>query len=172
MMNVWEAIQQKRAVRHYKNEQIPEDAIMRILNAGRRSQSSKNTQPWHFIAIQDQAMRDRVSQLGNFAEWVKQAPLVIAIVTPNVEADRSNWIAFDIGQAAAYMQLAAQELGIGSVIGRLHRWEQTPEVLGFPEDMRCDVVLGFGYPTEDEQQKPRNPQGRRPLDDIVHWEKW
>ncbi len=51
-MNVSEAIQLKRAVRSFEDEPLPEEATLAILNAGRRAQSSKNMQAWHFIAIQ------------------------------------------------------------------------------------------------------------------------
>ena len=52
-MAVSELIRTKRAVRQFTAEPLPEEAIRSILNAGRRAQSSKNTQPWHFIAIRD-----------------------------------------------------------------------------------------------------------------------
>ncbi len=55
-MDVLEAINQKRAVRQFKAEKLPEEAVQTILNAGRRAQSAKNVQPWQFIAVQDPAM--------------------------------------------------------------------------------------------------------------------
>ncbi|MBN2147484.1 MAG: nitroreductase family protein [Anaerolineales bacterium] len=54
-MNVSEAIRLKRAVRKFTDQPLPEEVILAILNAGRRAQSSMNTQPWHFIAITDKA---------------------------------------------------------------------------------------------------------------------
>jgi nitroreductase len=50
-MSVFELIRTKRAVRQFTDEPLPDEAVHSILNAGRRAQSSKNTQPWHFIAI-------------------------------------------------------------------------------------------------------------------------
>ena len=49
-MNVSDAIRLKRAVRKFQDKPLPEDVIQAILNAGRRSQSSKNEQTWQFIA--------------------------------------------------------------------------------------------------------------------------
>ncbi len=54
-MTVSEVIRTKRAVRQFSDEPLSEEAIRTILMAGRRAQSSKNTQLWHFIAIRDQA---------------------------------------------------------------------------------------------------------------------
>ena len=50
-MNVSDAIRLKRAVRKFTDQPLPEETILAILNAGRRAQSSKNTQPWHFYVI-------------------------------------------------------------------------------------------------------------------------
>ena len=50
-MTVSELIRTKRAVRQFTDEPLSEEAIRSILHAGRRAQSSKNTQPWYFIAI-------------------------------------------------------------------------------------------------------------------------
>lgn len=170
-MNVWDAIQTKRAVRHFTDEPLDQEALLRILNAGRRSQSSKNTQPWHFVVIQDRATLEALAKTGDFLWPVARAAACIALVTPDVAAAEANWIAFDIGQVAAYMQLAAQEIGVGSVIGAVFEPEQVKSLLGLPEDRRVDVVLSFGYPTE-QAQRPLQGPGRRPLTDIVHWERW
>lgn len=171
-MDVWQAIQSKRAVRKYTSDPLPEDAIQRILNAGRRAQSSKNTQPWHFIVVRDRDRMTRLAALGTYLQHVPDAAMLVCIATRSVEPERANWVSFDVGQCAAYMQLAAQELGIGSVVGRFHQWRDVPAVLHLPDDMRCDVVIAFGYPAPEEQARPRNPAGRRPLDDIVHRETW
>jgi len=170
-MNVWDAIQTKRAVRHFTDEPLDQEALLRILKAGRRSQSSKNTQPWHFVVVRDSATLEALSKTGTYLGPVAGAAACIGIVTPNVAPEDANWIAFDIGQVAAYMQLAAQEIGVGSVIGAVFEPEQARALLGLPEDQRVDVVLSFGYPTEHAQRPLQGP-GRRPLADIVHWERW
>lgn len=170
-MNVWEAIQTKRAVRQFTDEPLDENTINRILSAGRRAQSSKNTQPWHFIVIRDRAILEALSKTGTYLTPVAQAAMCVAIVTPDVAAEDANWIAFDVGQAAAYMQLAAQELGIGSVIGAVHHPEEAHGILRLPADRRVDAVVSFGHPAPSEQRPPQG-QGRRPLADIVHWDTW
>ena len=170
-MNVWDAIQTKRAVRHFTDEPLDEVALLRILNAGRRSQSSKNTQPWHFVVIRERATLEALSKTGDFLGPVAGAAVCIALVTPDVPPAKANWIAFDIGQVAAYMQLAAQEIGVGSVIGAVFEPEQARSLLGIPDDQRVDVLLSFGYPTEHAQRPLQGP-GRRPLAEIVHWERW
>jgi nitroreductase len=63
-MNVSDAIRLKRAVRAFSAEPLPQETILAILNAGRRSQSSKNSQPWHFIAITDKTILEQLSACG------------------------------------------------------------------------------------------------------------
>ena len=61
-MNVSEAIRTKRAIRKFQDKPLPEDVVQSILNAGRRSQSSKNEQPWKFIAIRDKSILKALSE--------------------------------------------------------------------------------------------------------------
>ena len=170
-MEVSQAIRYKRAVRQFRSESLPEADILTILNAGRRSQSSKNTQPWHFIAIQDKVVLGKLAECGTWAGHLAGAALGIAILTPN-PAEKFS-IMFDAGQAAAYMQLAAWELGIGSCLASIYEPEKARQLLGFPEDLHLRIALSFGYPFDAEiLLKAPQRGGRKPLSDIVHWNSW
>lgn len=169
-MDVWDAIRQKRAVRDFTDEPLPDDVVERILDAGRRSQSSKNSQPWDFIVIRDRERLQQVSHLGDWMGHVAGAAMCVAILTPP-PGDRFAWHMFDIGQAASYMQLAALELGVGSCLGTVYKPEEARELLGFPEDKWLTIAISFGYPAEAAPSKPRKGK-RRPFDDVVHWETW
>ncbi|MDQ6694027.1 MAG: nitroreductase family protein [Chloroflexota bacterium] len=170
-MDVLEAIQRKRAVRSYTQQPLPEDVVDKILKAGRRSQSSKNSQPWQFIAIRNRETLTALSKLGDYASYLPDAALVVALLTPDPRAH--YWVMFDAGQAAAYMQLAAVELGVGSCIVTLHRPEPSREILGYPEDLFLRMVVAFGYPADPMALEPASkPGGRRPMQEAVHFEHW
>lgn len=170
-MNTLETIRIKRAVRKFTHEPLPEDAVLAILNAGRRAQSSKNTQPWQFIAIRDKTQLDYLSECGNWAGHLAKAALGIAILTPDPGARFQTM--FDAGQAAAYMQLAAWELGIGSCLASIYDQEKARGVLHYPADMFLHIAISFGYPADpNELTRPPQPNGRRNLVEIVHWDKW
>jgi len=170
-MNVSEAIRLKRAVRQFKDEPLPEAAILAILNAGRRSQSSKNTQPWHFIAITSKDTLRELSECGDWAGHLAGAALGVAIL--HADPSEKFQVFFDIGQTAAYMQLAAWELGIGSCIASIYRPDQARIILGFPEDLYLRFALSFGYPLETQAlTRPPKTGGRRSLEEVVHWERW
>lgn len=170
-MNVSDAIRLKRAVRKFTDEPLPEGTILAILNAGRRAQSSKNTQPWHFIAITDKAILKQLSECGEWAGHLAGAALGVAIVHP--DPGEKFQVLFDIGQAAAYMQLAAWELGLGSCPASIYQPEQARLLLGFPPDLHLRVALSFGYPAEDTRlTAPPQKGGRRALAEILHRDRW
>ena len=165
-MTVSELIRTKRAIRQFTDEPLSEEAISLILNAGRRAQSSKNTQPWHFIAIRDRATLRQLSQCGAYAGHLAGAPFAVALISSTADN-------FDLGQAAAYLQLTAWELGIGSCIASMWEPEKAKAILGVPHDLHFDVAISFGYPlTSREQPHTPKPNGRKPFDEVVYWERW
>lgn len=147
-MDVKEAIRTKRAVRKFQEKPLTAEETRAILNAGRRSQSSKNNQDWQFIAITNKA-----------------------ILTPDPK-EKFQYL-FDAGQAAAFMQLAAWELGIGSCPASIYDPERARAILGFPPEWHLRIALSFGYPADEEKLSAAPKKGgRRPLEEVVHWEKW
>ena len=170
-MNVSEAIRTKRAVRQFEDRPVPETVVRYILNAGRRAQSSKNTQPWHFIAVQERSTLEALSRLGTYAGHLDGAALGVAIVTPD---PKDRWsILFDAGQAAAYMQIAAWEKGVASCPATIYEPEAARDLLGFPPDLHCRIAFSFGYPADPSVlSAPPAPGGRRVFEDVVRFEGW
>ncbi|MGZ6317281.1 MAG: nitroreductase family protein [Anaerolineales bacterium] len=170
-MNVADAIRTKRAVRAFQPTPLPEDVIHAILNAGRRSQSSKNEQTWQFVAIRDKVILKALSECGQWAGHLAGAALGVAIVTPDPTAKFQTL--FDAGQAAAFMQLAALELGVGSCPASIYEVEKARGILGFPAELSLRFALSFGYPADQGKlSAPPKNGGRRPLEELVHWDRW
>ena len=170
-MEVSGAIRMKRAVRAFSSKPLAQESIQAILQAGRRAQSSKNTQPWHFIAVQDKELLQGLSTCGTYAGHLAGAALGVAILTPD---PAQRWsIMFDAGQSAAYMQLAAWSLGIGSCLATIYETEAARQLLRYPEELHLNVALSFGYPA-DEDDLTRVPKlgGRKQIEDLIHLETW
>lgn len=165
-MNVNDAIRTKRAVRLFTDTPVPHEVIVAILDAGRRSQSSKNTQPWQFIVVQGREKLQALSQTGQFAGHLAGA--AFAVVLAGQKDTGWNW--YDLGQASAYMQLAAWEHGVGSCIANIYEPDQARAILGVPPDWSVNCALSFGYPSPDFV--PLKLGGRKPLDQVVRWEQW
>ncbi len=170
-MNVSEAIRTKRAVRKFLEKPLSDEVIRAILNAGRRSQSSKNSQAWQFVAIRDRETLKALSTCGEWAGHLAGAALGVVILTPD-PAEKFQTM-FDAGQAAAFMQLAAWELGIGSCPASIHEPEKARQILGFPAEWHLRIALSFGYPAEESTLTTAPKKGgRRSLDEVIHWDRW
>ena len=170
-MNVSDAIRLKRAVRKFQDKPLSNEVVHAILNAGRRSQSSKNTQAWRFIAIRDKEILKELSQCGEWAGHIAGAALCVAILTP--EPTEKFQTMFDAGQAAAFMQLVAWELGVGSCPASLYEFDKARAILGFPAEWHLRIALSFGYALEEEKlSAPPKKGGRMAFEEVVHWDRW
>ena len=170
-MDVARVIREKQAIRSFLPDPIPDLAARKILRAGRRAQSSKNSQPWHFLAVRRRETLERLSRTGKWAGHLAGAALGVVIATPDPSQKVS--IAFDAGQAAAYMQLAAWEMGIGSCLASLYDTEEVRRILDIPPEWHPNIAISFGY-FDANKQPPSGVlhPGRKELAEIAHWEKW
>ena len=168
------AIASMRAVRKFADRPLPDDAIAAIVDAGRHAGSSKNTQPWTFIVVRDRARLQELGNVGNWAGHLARAAVGIALVTPDPEtAEAPLSVYWDLGQAAENMRLAAWELGIGSVPATVYDQDLARRLLGYPGTHHCEYILSFGYPAESAAlSRPNKAGGRKPLDEMVHEERW
>jgi nitroreductase len=170
-MNVSEAIRTKRAVREFQDKPLAVETVNAILNAGRRSQSSKNSQTWQFIAVRNKDILKELSTCGEWAGHISASALAVAILTPDPNEKFQRL--FDAGQAAAYMQLAAWELGVGSCPASIYDNEKARAILEFPAEWHLRIALSFGYPAKQQiLNDPPKKGGRREFEDVVHWDKW
>lgn len=165
-MTVLEVIKKHHAVRQFSSQPVADDVLLAILDAGRRSQSSKNTQPWQFIVVTDRALLEAMSKMGNFAGHLAGAAFAVLLVGLN----ENNWNSFDLGQAAAYLQLAADELGVGSCIAAIYYPEQVKELLNIPAERSAFCAISFGYAAPEH--KPAQMGGRKPVEEVAYWNTW
>jgi nitroreductase len=171
---VWKAISRKRAIRSFEDRPLEPAHLERILDAGRRAGSSKNSQRWAFVVCRDRAHLRELSVVGPWAGHLAGAAVGIALVTPDPKTDEAPLsVLFDLGQAAENMMLAAWELGIGSVPATVYDHDLVRRLLGYPDGFHCEFLLSFGYPADpDGLTRPPKAGGRVPLDKIVHEERW
>jgi nitroreductase len=173
-MDVWTAIRTKRMVRRFEPRPLAADDLTRVLDAGRHAGSSKNQQDWDFVAVEDRERLRELSEVGPYAGHVARAAAAVALVTPDPRAPGASLsLAWDAGLAAENMMLAAWELGIGSCPATVYDQSIARGVLAFPENRFCGWILSFGYPANPEDiARPPKKGGRKPLDDVVHRERW
>src|SRR6202167_727712 len=112
-MQTWEAIESRRNVRSFAERPIPAEDLDQILEAGRRSPSSQNWQPWDFILITDREQLRELAKVWRGAGHVTQSAATIVVVGPAADNEFQR-AQLDLGQATMAMMLAAADLGIGS----------------------------------------------------------
>ena len=173
-MSAWQAIASIRVVRRFSDEAVEPAHLDRIVNAGRRTGSSKNRQDWAFIVVRDRERLRQLAGVGRYAEHLAGADLAIALVRPVARNEHQlRTFLWDLGRAAQNMVLAAWELGIGSVPATVYDLDLAARLLGLPADQRCDFLLSFGYPADGSVlTAPKRAGGRLPLDAVVHEETW
>lgn len=171
-METWDAIRSRRNVRQYTDQPIPRADLERVLEAGRRSPSSRNWQPWHFVVVAERQRLVELATVWRGAGHVAGSAATVALVASQPEDEvHRDWVQYDFGQATASMMLAASDLGIGSAHAAVRDQQRAQRVLGFPDGYFCLYLIALGYPADRPLRPLRRPE-RRPLDEIVHWESW
>lgn len=171
-MQTWDALRSRRNVRSFADRPIPDDALDRILEAGRRAPSARNAQPWDFIVVTDRDQLAELAKVWRGAGHVADSGATIALVVPVTDDPRALANAlFDLGQAAMAMQVAAADLGIGAGHGSVADQDQARRVLGLPPDRYAAYLIDLGYPA-DRPLKPLRRPNRRPFEKVVHRGRW
>ena len=174
-MELLDMMRQRRSIRKYTEEDIPEESLTKILQAGLLSESGKAKRPWEFIVVKDKAMLDDLSgcREGGVA-MLKEAKCAIVVVG-DAEA-QDVWVE-DCSVAMTNMHLMADHLGVGScwLQGRLRNADAdttTEEYvrtrLGFPEKYKLQAILVLGMPAAkaDAYELDKLPMEK------VHYEKF
>ena len=168
-METWDAMTSRRNVRQFSDSALDSQDLDRILEAGRRSPSARNSQPWDFIVVTDRAQIAALAGVWKGAWHVANAQAVIAIVAPLPA--QAPTLAFDLGQATMAMMLAAADLGIGTAHASVADQSLARTILGFPEDRFCSNLISVGMPA-DGPLRPIKTLKRRPFTEVVHREHW
>ncbi len=165
--------EKRRSVRAYKPDDVPEEMLQTVLEAGRLAPSACNKQPWRFIVVRSETGR-RALGAAYAREWFWKAPLVIAVCILPKEAwtrshDGKNYAMADGALAMDHLQLAAAELGLGTCWIGAFDPATAREILGLPDGVEIVGMTPLGFP--DVEPNPR-VRSRRPLGETVMKERW
>ena len=149
-MDTFLAVASKRDERRYADVPLPDEVVARILDAGRLAGSAGNRQPWRFLLIETQELRDRLAETVYAPANLRTAPLAVAL-----SVSGKGPTSFDAGRAAQNMMLTAWNEGIASCPNGFADAEGAAGLLGLGEDDRLVIVIGFGVPA-----RRRDPESR------------
>jgi nitroreductase len=171
-MEAWEAIVARRNVREYADEPIAVADLDRILEAGRRAPSSRNSQRWDLVVVTERERLQRLSGVWRNAWMVADSAATIAIVAPDEDDARTREsIQYDLGQLTIQMMIAATDAGIGTAHAAVADQDLAQELLGYPDGHFCAWLIALGHPADRPLTPIRRPT-RRDFDDVVHRERW
>jgi nitroreductase len=163
-MEVSKAVKSLLAVRKYQDKPVDDEAVTRIVEAGRLTGSSRNRQPWDFIVVRDRSTLKQLGALAPTGGYIADAAFAIAVVVPDAPVGF-----MDGARAAQDMMLVAWGEGIGSNwVGNMNKIEAR-ELLGLPEDKLLLTVIPFGYPAE---KIGAGKKKRKLLSEVAHAEKY
>jgi nitroreductase len=173
-MDVFQAINDRRSIRKYKDSPVEWEKVGQVLDAARLAPSWKNTQCWRFLVLNSAAKKDTL--LSAFPDdnpgknAIGQAPIVIVVCADPAESAVENGIAYYIADTAIAFEhicLAAHGLGLGTCWMGLYDEAVIKELLGIPDEIRVVGVTPLGYPDQEPNQRPR-----KDLAEIAYYNDW
>ena len=168
-----ETIRTTRQIRQYAPDAVPTDVVRQLLQVARWTGSSRNSQPWHFIAVADKQVLKQLSELRPPIAWLARAPLGIAIV---LDGGPTISEAYDEGRVTERLLIAAHALGYGggtAWYGDEAQQAGAKRILGIPAERTARSMVMIGKPLSAKDPRPgARPGGRKPLAEIVSYDRY
>ncbi len=173
-MSVCDVLRKRRSMRKYQSKQLEDEKMNTVLEAARLGPSANNQQPCHFVVVAKREIRESLRAAYN-RDWFVSAPAIIVGCANPKEAWRrggtfggEEYWKVDLAIAMQNLILAATELGLGTCWVADFDENSVKKALNIPKDVRVVAMTPIGYP--DEEKGPVTD--RKPLESIVHHEKW
>jgi nitroreductase len=176
----------QRAIRAFTTADVPDELVNQVLTAAIHAPSGSNTQPWHFIVIRDQAVKNALSEVyeearaatygntrpstGGPRQPLSAAPvLIVACVNTPPSGQAGFQTGASIYPSVQNLMLAARALGLGTVLTTLHRRRKARihEILGIPDHIESAAIIPLGWPDREY-----GPNRRLPLETFVMYDRW
>jgi len=180
-MDVFDVIADRRSVRKYLPDPVPERVLARVLEAGSLAPSGHNRQPWRFVVVREEGRRRALADAAaSHNGFIAEAPVVLAFLgflayggAPAPDArTRGSWtwdmyVRYNVAIAAAYVTLAATAEGLGTCWINNYDEERVRAVLNVPEQYALVCLMTAGYPAEEPAAKQRLPLAELRFDEEV-----
>ncbi len=164
-----ELIKSRRSTRKFTEEELSQEQVELLMRAALMSPSSKRTNSWHFVVVDDKEMLQKLSQCKeNGASFIADAPLAIVVMADPMLSD--VWVE-DASIASLMIQLQAEDLGLGSCWVQVRERftadgisanEVVHDLLDIPLQLQVLSIIAVGH--KGQERKPFN-------EDNLQWEK-
>jgi nitroreductase len=164
-----ELIKNRRSIRKFTSEELTQEEVVNLLKAALMSPSSKRTNPWQFIVVDDKETLDKLAHCKEHsANFIADAALAIVVAADPMASD--VWIE-DASIASIMIQLQAEDLGLGSCWVQIRERfaatgmssdEYVRGILDIPLQLQVLSVIAIGH--KGMERKPFS-------EDHLQWEK-
>jgi nitroreductase len=196
-MDFDDVLRRRKAVRNYLDEPIAREKLERIVARGRKIPSAGHSQGLRLVVVTDEETRKAIADIADeehyvdhgHEPWISRAAAHIVVGVreedyhdryrePDKLMDAGTEIDWpvpywyvDAGAAIMLLWLAAIDEGLAAGIFGVHAWDELRALLGMPADVTPVAVLTLGTPALEAAQGSAR-RGWKPIDDVVHWERW
>jgi nitroreductase len=164
-MDVFDAVRTVLAVRSYEDRAVPDDVVVRIIEAGHLTASSMNKQPWHFIVVREREQLRKLGAATRSGPYVADAALAVVVAVERA----SPFAISDASRAIQSMILTAWSDGVGSNWAGFGGLDAVGALVGVPAELDVLAVIPFGYPSDPIG---RGRKQRKALREIAHRERY
>jgi len=168
-VDFYKVIRTRRSVRSFKKDPMPEEVLNRVLEAARVAPSGSNRQPWKFILVKNETLKQKMISACDNQEFIAEAPLIVVACGQKLPINRGGYMGemsmlVDVSIAFTHLILAARAEGLGTCwIGAFEN-EEIKKLLEVPDEYEVVAVTPLGYPSEDVFTESKD---RKNLDEIV-----
>jgi nitroreductase len=179
-MDLMEAIKERRSIRKYKPDPVPEEALHQVLEAVRWAPSWNNTQCWEIIVIKDVETKSEVlkamTKPNPAHSAMIEAPVLLVLCGKKAVSGyyrgkpvtgKGDWLMFDTGLAMQTLCLAAHGLGLGTVVVGMFDHQKAGEILGVPENVEVVAMTPLGFPASGSPAPKR-----KEISEFVFYERY
>lgn len=177
-LSFFELAKTRQSDRQYFAQHVEKEKILQCLETTRISPSANNSQPWKFVVVDDEPLKNEIAEAAagmGMNKWAKQAPVIIAVVLEgqgflssigSVIKDKEFRL-LDVGIAVNQFCLQASDMGLGTCILGWFDEKKVKKLLSIPSSKRVPLLITLGYPDSKTHTK-----SRRQLEEMSSWNKY
>lgn len=161
-MDAIQAIKSRVSIRKYKNIPVPIEILNDLVDCARLAPSGYNRQPWVFVVVTDQDLRDQISRAARYGKFIKDSGACIAVFCDGT----GETVLEDACASTENIIIAAQSYGLGTCWVNSHKKQHSEKIMKLlhcPAEYELMTLIAVGYPDEEK----RTP--KKPLDEVIRW---
>ncbi len=170
-MSFLELARKRFSTRKYLDKPVEEEKIQQVLEAARVAPSAHNYQPYSFVVVRDEELREKIAETYEYG-WLKKAPVILVALGDHSRSwrrsDGKDHCDIDTAIAIDHLTLQAAELGLGTCWVCMFNTMQCHKILELPDYMEAVALIPLGYSAR-EGDADRHEEKRRPLPELARW---